>query len=666
MKDERRERDEYKGMSRENEDKRIESGMMLNTTRSLGLRHPSRHNDREIQFLPKLCYSSMHVKFNAFHTPTRKHERFVLVLSVSDGTSYLTKHACAARRAIAISGQDFPVGCDFPFLFPKPQNDAFLHLILFSIGRRDGFLRQIYEGSAYRLLSEALCCKEHRYEVIDSEDRLVASLDLCFEPAYPPPGIAANASFDPPVVAKKYFKATELAYKQMQRRSSRQYFSYVKRDIGKLPMLAFPMACSTFPSTRDSSKLLHSILAAAVHLSSVKPDSDNPLAPLFILNEATTVLCRALIYELDSVRPANGDETNPISDFWLQPSEFPHTGIAAYDCDDGAAFTLEVIQLIKRTQPERFKDHPEMHRLLVSLQLALQPYTPCMTLGDLRLGLTADSMTAHAYTTLLDSRYVDALLKNAMDQLPDGLSPALVLESTNWTQGVRSRHPSQKEAREMIAYNSLRTLVESLFELQPEIEWDRMIKFRMNLDEVNHVKLYGTVTALLTGDHLDGRESAHILLAEHDTIGLSLEQLISYDKKASAKPIIHIKRGTDEHREFESNFVYHSPPASLYVTRNQDEKRFTGAPEKINKPGAIQFAMRTLDWQEYKATITGMLEEWIAKHKTELGLTGWTEQEFRFAEYRQMKIAGYRFSSNLSLTVIDIHSRELSGQTQSK
>jgi len=375
-----------------------------------------------------------------------------------------------------------------------------------------------------------------------------------------------------PALTEQYLVQIYKGYDELEY-THEQKFAYIDTHCGRLPLLSFPvLATYISPKESEATALLQRLLFYAALNCETNIDyviRGSLAEKMEIICEMLTLIPRLLLYELDYVRTP-GNKT-AACDQWTKLNVFPTLGLAAFDCEDGAEFMLELIHVFKYTNLNS-TDNP----VLFHLQSLLNRYTPFLTIGI--LNESDDTKTPHAFVILLDRDYVnDVLLKhpNSTTNNNNNYAPTCVLESTNYTQSVWSlSDPSQSE-HEIDEYNRIS---EDMPLKSINKNNKHMIKCKMPVAIIKRDQIYGKVTALLTADHHTPTTetiSFHCLIGDdilddqkvHSDkwkVGASIESLTAHNHKIRIKVVLSLE-SKSEKCKFEK-LLNEFPPSSFPKT----------------------------------------------------------------------------------------------------
>lgn len=307
-----------------------------------------------------------------------------------------------------------------------------------------------------------------------------------------------------------------------------QKFVYMDSHVGRIPLICFPiLATEILVEEKRAGELLEHFRQIGMNILGLNKNVDlNSLeleVRLELVGEMLTLLSRCMLYEPDYVR--TGPEQIRNVDQWVTLNNFPKLSEAGFDCEDAAKQMLELFTLFKHTKLDGFPQLKQLQELLVK-------YTGFLCLGKLNLD---SGPTPHAYVVLLDSEYVDRLLKNKIEEKKQGWLPALALEGTNYTESVWSSRTKKDNSR----------LVESYKKLDSRIKTDkdsRIYRYKMPQSIVYSGKFYGPITALISGDYRG--EAVHYLLGVEEkqnfVVGVNVEQLLFYDSRVTSRELLHL------------------------------------------------------------------------------------------------------------------------------
>jgi hypothetical protein len=365
-----------------------------------------------------------------------------------------------------------------------------------------------------------------------------------------------------------------------------QKFAYIDTHCGRIPLLAFPLLATQIrPTKLEANALLDRLFFYSCNHLGLNKNAIIKLPlemKMELICEMLTLIPRFLIYELDYIR--TGKTTTKPVDQWTRLLAFPILGLAAYDCEDGAELILELIHVFKYTKLE-----PTEQEVLFHLQTLLQSYTPFLTLGLLNEG---NGVTPHAYVILLDSNYVNhQILKNSTTTTEIKYNPTCILESTNYTQSVWALNNNNTSDKFTENNNPLPK------NLQNEQKWQRMVKFKMPATVVRRENMYGTITALLTADHISPNSNLiafHSLMcssrsdSKQPSVGIEIQSLVSFSSDIEARTLMSLNE--NETNEFQNQLLSEFPPSIL--------PKVVGVRPSRN-PTDTSFLMRKLDYDSF-------------------------------------------------------------------
>ena len=371
-------------------------------------------------------------------------------------------------------------------------------------------------------------------------------------------------------LADKYIQQIYSGYESTSY-SHDQKFAYVDTHAGRLPIISWSILATTVQAhPSDAAGLFnHFMRIAAVTLgvNLGRIDSLPVNVKLEIIGEMLTLIPRALIYVPDFVR--TGSETIKQVDHWTVLSSYPNLGLAAFDCEDSAKQILELFTLFKHTQLSE-------ERELISLQTLVRAYTGFMCLGILNLEA---GRTPHCYVVLLDTNYVNHVLLGG-SSVKHSYQPGLVLEGTNYTESVWIDNKSEEGVDH---YKQLRGLV------TPTDKYSRVLKFKMPHASIINEKMYGPITALLTGDHtnkLGAREALFLLVGTGSPLKVGAEIVdLMYYKNVAVKTVLKMDQSAID--TVIRTFLLEFPPSAIPVAPSK-----AGSFNKFTKP---DFFLRSVD-----------------------------------------------------------------------
>jgi hypothetical protein len=223
--------------------------------------------------------------------------------------------------------------------------------------------------------------------------------------------------------------------------------------------------------------------------------------------EMATLWARALIYSVDYTRNADGKKHG--SDQWNSVAAAPASALEAFDCEDGAAFILQLVRTVQGSQLTS--------SALNALQQWLASYTPFFVIGSIKTSKNSiEGYAGHAVCVLLDTHWVQCA-RDRVEFRPNSWSPAVVLESTVYTEGVWSASSVQWNDSAADEYYKHGDAILSSPLLQNRTNggtsWRRVCKARAPVSTINDAKMYGTFTSLLTDD-FRGQGPIHCVLQD--------------------------------------------------------------------------------------------------------------------------------------------------------
>lgn len=403
-----------------------------------------------------------------------------------------------------------------------------------------------------------------------------------------------------------------------------QKFVYMDSHMGRLPLLAAPLLASTVKANREDAIRLFDHFAAISCMSmGIQYEAVHAMSQaiqLELIGEILTLISRCIVYQNDTVRANKQSDIS--TDQWATLNIWPDLSLAGFDCEDAANQILELFTIFKHIQittaasPEKNnnsysdddslvdQDNNSKYSNLIVLQQLLQHYTAFLCLGILNL---STGVTPHAYVVLLDSNYVNAQFfpksSSSSSSIPNSYYyyPALTLEGTTYTESLwlaqQTRAPADyARYSQNIAENFLVNSELALNHSNPD-HYTRLVKYKMPNKDIRSSKLYGNVTALLTGNHTtaDGKRVAmHVLTGVEEEksflVGLPLESLMHYNT-------VHIQHllilKDEEIAPFESLLLSEFPHSSFPKTpRNKPLGPLRVSNRWVRKTDTAQFSFR--------------------------------------------------------------------------
>jgi hypothetical protein len=291
---------------------------------------------------------------------------------------------------------------------------------------------------------------------------------------------------------------SQAVYDTQLRPDPMQYFVYVDSPVGRMPMLAFAVLATEIALPSHAEAFFERLYSLAVMH---EPEDD-----IELLNEIFTLPLRALLYQPDQERVTQTETED--SDQWTRLSCFPDLALAAFDCEDGSEFVLELMSVFQRLE---FRS-PRLRQL----QLLFNRYQPCMAIGQLRSSSSTDCVP-HAFVVCLDNAFFD-------EERKESLRPAWVVESTNYAAATWTR-PSSSSA--LARYKASEQLLARIRGSETRNRALLKTKTPMTLAKEQH--MYRSLTALLVV--FRNGDAKHLVMKTTRNgkgVGIELDQLLTY------------------------------------------------------------------------------------------------------------------------------------------
>ena len=209
----------------------------------------------------------------------------------------------------------------------------------------------------------------------------------------------ANMVFAGPEVpvedTSKLIRAIEASCQSHGLVTYKVYADFLADDHYKAPTLAFALHATQLASQCDTSQAANLLTRLARVAHALSPSATQPT----LLAHMLSLLALPWAYYFDRTA----------ADQWCALSSFPEPHRAAFDCEDGAHFMLELFHVLQALPSPA-------DPLLRSMWTLAQAYTPYLAVGEI---LSQGAYVPHCY--------VVAVAKGA---------PALVLEPTGYTSGA--------------------------------------------------------------------------------------------------------------------------------------------------------------------------------------------------------------------------------------
>lgn len=386
-------------------------------------------------------------------------------------------------------------------LFPHPPRT--LNLKLFSLAYHEKLLTELCMASTF--IPTAALLQRSVLEFMDTDDSPQAQLIIEWanlDPRwlqnipreYHDPG---DQKYTQDLIAacRDKYKRKEFSF------NDRQVFYSLSTENGFVPTVCFPILATLRPrkiSERQTAFLLR-LLVVALSLRGLSAPLDqlSPVELLELISEMLTMVTKCLVYTPDRTRSANAEQT--FNEQWERPSLFPHRALAGYDCEDCSVWAQEIGYALR--DPQHASSLPSA---LAPVSKILRRMTMFTCKGDLRAG----QWTAHCYSLLLDSEYVDYLLGSTPRRRTSYI-PSVVIEGTSWIEGVWQNRPAGAPPPRMRAIEDLGGKVYTPEDPSP----------------------YGPVAQIDTADHR-GTALTLALVRDH-VMGVRLTELVHHQAEPS-------------------------------------------------------------------------------------------------------------------------------------
>lgn len=443
-------------------------------------------------------------------------------------------------------------------------------------------------------------------------------------------------------------KQIERAYSTYRCEPSLQYFTYIRTPIGKLPLLSFPLlGCNDLSYVDSEAEALFNrwffyagiILGHSddmpIQLARFEKLSDAD--KMEWLSEMVTLVARALMYRNDTVR-LTGDRFKFV-DQWVRLGSFPNLELAAFDCEDAAEYSLELLNIFQNMTISNSSAY------LQRLQKLLSCYTIFLAIGQINLdpfsGKTPAKYTAHAFVICLDTRYIEDLIKDEslrfLSRTPDARQfyPSVIIDPTNYQESVwnnqlsiNNRMSSDDNARMQQLFNM------PAFTSSKNNLWEFMIHSKVPMADVKKHGVYGPLTALITTDISNPRQyqkkqSMHLLFInntnqeERPSIGIKIDELLNYRPRSKSMQVfiastLNRDKSNEEDRQLLID-MQGLPPVSLPVIK-YPTIRNSIIENPQGKTKMRFFFIRYSDYMipEYKETIHKGIEQFCKYYNTQI------------------------------------------------
>jgi hypothetical protein len=406
-------------------------------------------------------------------------------------------------------------------------------------------------------------------------------------------------------------KATARQYQGLTCNNDLQHFDTISTHVGEVPIVCFPMLATLFaePQRRDGERFLIHILQMGCQIRDLPLTELNRLSSVDMGNLLGEICCwlpRCLLYVSDFTRSkaSDGSIKKLLTDEWSILLDFPHLGLAGFDCEDGTCFELTVLYLLKTVDTQ--------YEPLQIMQRFARRYTTFFTLAQLYDG----AYVAHALIILLDSRYVDTAFLDLPPRSPRGNTgksqpylPSLAIESTNWTESVWE---STSYWKSDLCKRRIQTFhrADKLFDAAPakqQDKWKRMIKCCIPSTIIHKRKVYGDIAMMTCVDHHGDQVIQALMLSQDQTaVGINFTELMLLQRpRQICRRILWTNKSDDLQRLKQS--LCEMPIAQLpdipkeWIKRQHQFLSSSASSRSSNLP--LKYTMRTEDYEKNREEV---------------------------------------------------------------
>lgn len=313
-------------------------------------------------------------------------------------------------------------------------------------------------------------------------------------------------------------------YRHISYDEESQSFVTFDSPIGTLPILSYAVLANQLQNPRfdDRSRFLRHLIritCAQLGFNYQRLYLLDANSILLLLVEAIGLPCRSLLYVSDFSRSGeNSDNTQRIKsiDDWVRLDMCPDLSTAAFDCEDGSAYNLSLLCVIKS---HSFPLDREYDGVRV-VQRALRGYTCCLVLCQIWCGPKDSDYSPHCTVMAIDSSFLDDNIQGRSDE-SHLYRPTLLFESTNHTDGIWR----EEEWKSPIGKSKARTYnEEQRIQEGRHSSWRRIFKSRVPGMIADEQTIFGDVSSVITSDH-NGR-AIHLMAEENGTLGISFHRFM--------------------------------------------------------------------------------------------------------------------------------------------
>ena len=350
---------------------------------------------------------------------------------------------------------------------------------------------------------------------------------------------------------------------------SRVWVSYRCWEFEDAPIVAFVhLTTRILHDTTKSERLLLHLMRVAGCMYGYKLDKLDVLTDDEKgdwLAEMCAIYFRGQLYCHDYYRTMSSDKND--TDEWSCLNAFPSDGLTGFDCEDGAEWILELLMLLRCGV---FKSSS-----LNAMKSFYAGYTAFFTLGTLSTGVGQDPVD-HAYVILLDSRFIIQQRSQ-----PDELKPAIVIESTTFTQGCFSKSRIDAGERDKLSidvadYNNKQVVFMTSSMLEHESKWRRVCKTRSKVAVSMQRHMYIDVWAMVSSSPEDGSVTQYAVHGSN-SLGVAFKDLVEYRSHVNLTPVLIADKATleDMNKENPRSKIPEVPANPRYPLLLDGQTRFT-------------------------------------------------------------------------------------------
>ena len=293
------------------------------------------------------------------------------------------------------------------------------------------------------------------------------------------------------------------------------YFSYVKTDIGQMPVSSFiDMTQHGHLATHiEIGQWFNHLIELTGHLfnfnnNNINYNFFNQLSIIIQtewLSQTLAISIHSLIYLCDTTR-LSISKPSVECDQWSRLLSFPRLHLSAFDCEDGMGMILELIHIFKTAEFSSNSVGFAMQQLLLK-------YVSFAALGTISTGTSLNNAlnesqqqqqinyAGHALPILLDEQYVEHITQEKEYKNYNTIKylPAIIIETTALIQNTWIKQSIFNN----IWSNDDNYLNDCLIkENIPSFNlWNTVIKEPIIPKVIENQRLYGQINALITADY---------------------------------------------------------------------------------------------------------------------------------------------------------------------